>query len=369
MIQNKSLDTIAKETARDAEIFSGNINLFYTFDIGEDINLEKIKDNQDVYVTPRDLPSYLRSYHKPLTVELPSVSGNTKALYANIHHFGAISVVYQIPFKGTLESLREKINNLHAQFQEQSVEDVHQLYTKITSAIIQPKFFHKKNHYAVIQIDPKENLKDSKKLRALYGTLIASTLRFEKTNLSEQQVEDILESATGYYREDLVVIDTEAAFVYDKSPEELFDFFELTLIQQLELRYFDDLLDDKLDAVYNNKLETPSWGNCLPFIGTMYDAIGELSKMKVDISVITDRLGNTIKTGGEAYYSEIYDLLVQTLELNEWRVSVDKKLSLIRDVKTIYQSKVNAIREDMFSLLITILISVELLVALFALFK
>jgi hypothetical protein len=351
----------------EKHIFSGNINLFYTFDVGEDINLEVIKENPDIYVIRRDFPSYLKSYHKPLTVELPSAGRSTKALYANIHHFGVISVVYQIPFKGTLQSLREKLNDVHGKFKEKSVEDIHALFLKTTNAIVQPRFFHKRNHYAVIQIDPQEALKDSKKLRKKYGPLIASTLRFEKTSLSEQQVEDILESATGYYREDLVVIDTEAAFVYDKTPEELFDFFELSLIQQLELRYFDNLLDDKLDAVYNNKLEKPSWGNCLPFVGTMYDAIGELSKMKVDISVITDRLENSIKTGGEAYYSEIYNLLVETLELNEWRVSVDKKLHLIRDIKTIYQSKVNAIREDMFSLLITILIFVELLVGLFKL--
>ncbi|MCF7900283.1 hypothetical protein K9K77_02120 [Candidatus Babeliales bacterium] len=349
----------------DEQIFSGNINFFYTFDVGEDINLKAAKKNLALYITPRELPSYLRSYHKPLTVELKSHNGLTKALYANIHHFGVISTVYQIPFKGTLESLREKINDLHAQYQEQSIDDVHQLFLKITSHVSQPKFFHKKNHYLVIQIDPKESLKDSKKLREQYGALIASTLRFEKTTLSEQQVEDILESATGYYREDLVVIDTEAAFVYDKSPEELFDFFELALIQQVELQYFDDLLDNKLDAVYQNTLEKPSWRNCLPFIGTMYDAIGELSKMKVDISVITERLGNTIKTGGEAYYSEIYNLLVDTFELNEWHVSIEKKLAIIRDVKTIYQSKVNAIREDMFSLLITILIFVELLVGIF----
>lgn len=349
----------------EEQIFSGFINLFYAFDIGDDIDLEKIKNKKNIYTFNKDFPSYLRGYHKPLTIELNVAQGSIKPHYANIHHFGVVSIVYHIPFKGTLLFLREKLTDIHAQFQEQSIEDIHGLYKKIRSHIVQPKFFHKKNHYIMIQIDPEDTLKDSKIIREQYGPLIASTLRFESKSISEQQVKDILKSSTGYYSEDLVVIDTEAAFVYDKEPEELFDFFELSMIQQLELQYFDKAIDNKLDKIYHNALDKPSWINCLPFIGTMYDAIGELSKMKVDISVITERLGNTIKTGGEAYYSEIYKLLVKNLEINEWRSSVEKKLSLIRDVKTIYQNKVNAIREDMFSLLITILIFVELLVGLF----
>jgi hypothetical protein len=102
----------------------------------------------------------------------------------------------------------------------------------------------------------------------------------------------------------------------------------------------------------------------MPFIGIMYDPISELSKLKVDISVITERLGSSIKTVGDVYYSEIYDLLVTKLELDALRKAIDKKLSIIREVRTIYQEQVNAIREDLLSVLIIILIFTELVVGI-----
>jgi hypothetical protein len=353
-----------KPEQSDEHIFSGTIYLIYAFDMGDDINLEAVARSPHTHTISRDWPKYLKSYHKPLSIELPSSAQGNKAMYANLHHYGAVSVVYQIPFKGTLDSLRNKLNDLDAQYQEQSIQDAHKLYHKIKKHIAQPNFFHQKNSYLVMAIDPQTEV-PAKKLREEYGSLIASTLRFEKTNISQFQVEDILESATGYYRNDLVIIDTEAAFAYDHQADELLDFFELAITQQLELRYFDNLLNSKLDEVYNRTIKKPSFRNCLPFIGTMYDPIGELSQLKVDISVITERLGSAIKTVGEVYYSEIYDLLSEKLELNVLRSSVEKKLAIVRDVRTIYQTKVNSIREDLLSVLIIILIFIELLVALF----
>lgn len=354
-----------KEVIKEEEqTFSGTIYLFYVLDMGDDVNLEQVKNNTSIHCISRDWPKYLKSYHRPLTIELPTQHCKTKALYANLHHFGALSIVYQIPFRGTLSSLREKLNDLDAQYKEQSIEDAHNLFNKIEKHIDQPKFFHLLNSYLVIAIDPEADV-SAQQLRENHGSLIASTLRFEKTSISPFQVEDILKSATGYYREDLVIIDTEAAFVYDKEATELIDFFELATVEQLELRYFDQLLDNKLDALYLQKTEKGSLRSNLPLVGTVYDSVGELSKLKVDISVITERLGSSIKTVGEVYYSEIYELLVEKLELNSLRKSIEKKLGIIRDVRSIFQNKINHIREFLLSALIIVLIMIELLVAVF----
>lgn len=350
-----------------SKIFSGNIYLIYGFDIGDDVNLHAVRHCPVVHTLSREWPKYLKSYHKPLSVEVPSATHDEQAikpLYANLHHFGTISLVYSVPFKGTLDALRDKLADLDSQFQEQSVEAAHRLFKNIEKHVTQPKFFHLRNSYLVMAIDPEADI-PVQQLREQYGPTIASALRFEKTTISEFQVEDVLKSATGYYRNDLVIIDTQAAFAYDREASELIDFFELTIVQQLELRYFDRLLDYKLDEVYNGQLQKPTLKNCLPFIGTMYDPIGELSKLKVDISVITERLEGTIRTVGEVYYAEIYDLLAQTLELKELRSAVEKKLSIVREVRTIYQSKVNSIREDILTVLIILLIAIEVVIGLF----
>ncbi len=358
------METQHTEHTKDHPIFTGTVYLLYGFDMGDDINLEKIEQSNQLHVITQPLPGYLKSYHKPLTVSLPSHEGGIHCLHVNIHHFGPVSLVYQVPFKGTLNALRDKLSDLDHQCQKQSVHDAHYIFKKIKPYIAQPTFYHQNNSYLVVHINPQPNLVSTKSLRAHYGSMIASILRFEKETISPFQIDDILESATGYYREDMVIIDTEASFVYDKEPEELLSFFEFSMIQQLELRYFDKILDQKLDAVYHRALKKPSLGNCLPFISLIKDPLSELSNLKVDISVITERLDNSIKTVGEAYYSEVYDLLVEKLAIKSWQQSVAKKLEIIRDVRTIHQNLVDAIREDMLSVLIIILIFIELVVGL-----
>lgn len=345
-------------------IFSGNIYLVYAFDIGDAINIGQVKAAGNLQTIARIWPKYFKHYHIPLTVDLPSEKNGMKCIRANIHHFGVLSLIYKVPFKDTLTSLRNKLNKLDEQYENQSAHDANSLYKSIKTFTSQPKFFHHRTSYLVIHIDPQPEIFDSALLSEKCGPIIASSLRFETTNISNFQIDDILQSSTGYYRQDLVIIDTEAAFVYDDECYDLLDFFEFALIQQLELQYFDKLLDTKLDDIYEQAIQPKSLYNYLPFVGMLYDPLGELSKLKVDISVITERLDNSIKLAGEAYYSEVYRLLVRKLELENWRTSVEKKLAIIRDVRSIYQNKINVIREDMLSVLIIILITIEVIIGL-----
>lgn len=269
------------QSSNDNQMFSGIIYFFYAFDVGDDINLVEVEKILKPMIHQRAWPKYLTSYHRPVCVDLiPADPSRPRPYYVNIHPFGAISMVYAINFKGTLTSLRDKLADLDSQFQEQAIQNALKLYNSIKQHIGKANFFHQKNSYLVVTIQPQPETIATPTLREKYGSVIASTLRFEKNHISSFQLEDILESATGYYREDLVIIDTEAAFVYDKEHQDLLDFFELATVQQLELRYFDKLIAQKLDVIYDKALQTPSFKNCLPFIGTLYDPISELSDRK-----------------------------------------------------------------------------------------
>lgn len=201
-----------------------------------------------------------------------------------------------------------------------------------------------------------------------FGSMIASMLRFETESLSEIQRDEILEASMGYYRGDLIVIDTAAAFVYDAEYSETLDFFEFANIQHLELRYFDRVLDQFLNAIYEDKVRKLSPKMYIPFFGTLTSSpVDELNKLRVDISVITERLESSIKLVAEPYYSELYALLQDKLDLKNWQEGIEKKLSIIQDVRTVLQHKVDGAREDILSVLITILIMIEVMLAIFKL--
>ena len=155
------------------------------------------------------------------------------------------------------------------------------------------------------------------------GPIIASALRFEKETISEYQINEILESTTSYYEQDLVIIDTESAFIYDHEAEELLDFSNKHWFNNLNYNILTNFLDRKLDDVYNQTIQKKITFNLFTLCeGTLYDPLSELSKLKVDVSVITERLDSSIKLTGEPYFTKIYNLLVEKLEINSWRQSV-----------------------------------------------
>ena len=99
--------------------------------------------------------------------------------------------------------------------------------------------------------------------------------------------------------------------------------------------------------------------------GRFIQAHNELSKLKVDISVITERLEGSIKIAGEPFYSELYALLIEKRDLKNLKESIDKKLGILNDVLSVLQQKIDAIREDMLTVSIILLIFLELIIALF----
>lgn len=354
----------------DATIFSGNIIIFHAFDIGDDINLDKLEALKTITIIPTQFPKYFRKYHVPLTIELPHPNESAHCTGCKLYRFGAMSLTYKIPFHDTLENIRKEFDQIYNLYKEQSIIDARIVFNKIYPFVNKARFFHTNASYIVIQVDQKNDDMDPVMLQKKLGGVIASTLRFETETLSEEQKNDILDSAIGYFRGDLVIVDTDVSFVYDTEYHEIMDLFEFANIQQLELHYFDRALDQKLNYIYENRTEKFKIRNFLPFVSSLEsDPINVLSKLQVDISVIIERLESSVKLSGEPYFAELYDLLTKRLELDSWRNSVDRKLSIIKDVQSNYRNRIDSNREDMLTVLIIILIFIELLVGILHLFK
>jgi hypothetical protein len=345
-------------------IFSGNIYIFTAFDVGFDIDFKALKMAKDIKTEHVHVSKFFKHYHLPLEIELPELSENSRNISSKVHPFGAISLSYKIPFTETLTDLRPNLLKIDEKYQRQSVNDAYSIFKKIKPFIVKPNFYHMKSMYTVIQFNINKNIMGLD-LKNLYGHDLAALLRFETESLSDFQKEIIIASSIGYFKKDLIIIDNQAAFIYDPQYKELLDFFEFGNIQQLELHYFDKLLDKQLSTLYERKTQTLPILSYMPFIGSRYfDPIGDLNKLKVDISVITERLESSIKFGGESYFSDIYTLMIKQMDLRSWQKSIDKKLNILKEIRYVYQNKVDANREDLISILIITLIMIEVFLAL-----
>lgn len=350
--------------------FSGNIFIYYAFDVGDDINLANVEALPGIITRPLKVSKHFKGYHVPLSVELPHPHSSSKCLGVKIHNFGVISLAYKIPFTQTLSNLRTTLSDVDPEFREQSVEDAHSVFKKIKNQIKQSRFFHLRTSYVVIQVDQQPDAITVSELKNNYGGIITSLLRFETEILSEYQKNEILETAVGYYRGDLIIIDTDCAFVYDDEYEEILDLFEFANIQHVELQYYDRVLDQQLNKVYQKEVEGLAWRSYLPFISMWAkDPVSALGLLRVEISVIIERLESTLKATAEVYVTETYDLLAEKLDLKSWKESINSKLEIIKDIYQVHQNKVDVNREDILSVLIIILIFIELVVGILHYFK
>jgi hypothetical protein len=346
-------------------VFSGNIFIFHAFDVGDDIHLEKIEKSSKVTPMPLSLPKYFKKYHEPLAIQLPNPSASPACIGCKIHSFGAVSLTYKIPFHDTLENLKKGLETLDLQYQERSITDVKSIFDIVQEFIAQPKFFQTRSSYLVIQVHPEPNTISLTELKDACGGVIASALRFETKVLSEYQKNEILQAATGYFRGDLIIIDSDAAFVYDEEYEDHLDIFEFANIQLLELRYFDRVLDQQLNSIYEGKAHRLPIRAFIPLVDLFArDPLPGLGKLKADISVIVERLEDNIKIAGQPYIFELYTIIEERLDLKSWYGSIDRKLAIIRDIQVTYQHKTEMIRENMLSVLIVILIFIELVVGI-----
>ena len=89
-------------------------------------------------------------------------------------------------------------------------------------------------------------------------------------------------------------------------------------------------------------------------------AVYSLAKLRVDIAVITERLGNSIKMAGEPFYENLYSMLVVRLSLRTWKDSIDKKMDIIKDVYTVHQDHLTTGRGEILTIVIILLIALEI---------
>jgi hypothetical protein len=214
----------------------------------------------------------------------------------------------------------------------------------------------------LIQVAQLPGESDLHAIKRDYGNLLASLLRFETETLSEHLKDEILADAFSYYHKDLIIVDTHATLLCDDEYDEVLDLFEFANVQHLELQFFDRVLDKQLNIAYEQDHKSPPITAYLPFVGALVsDPVGDLNKLKVDISVITDRLETSIKLAGEAYISQLYQILSHKLDLENWKESISRKLAIIHDIGSIYQHQLETIREDLLTCSIIVLILLELI--------
>ena len=186
----------------------------------------------------------------------------------------------------------------------------------------------------------------------------------EKTDFSPQMREQVLRSRLAYTQTDYALLTWDSALICDpEDPSDLRDLIEFANVQLLELRYYDDLLGKQMEAMYDD-IEKAATRSSFTRLRRYRRIMSALMEFIADISEVAEKIDNLIKITEDVFYARVYQTTLQVLRIDQWRESVNRKLSIIQQNYSLLSNEVNVQHSNVLEWIIIILIALEFIFAL-----
>jgi hypothetical protein len=195
-----------------------------------------------------------------------------------------------------------------------------------------------------------------------HADLLARVLRGESTPLAVEEVARVMEARISFGRNDVILVDWDAAFILDPDPADIRMVLEFANVQLLELRYLDGQLDQILERAYQLLSRRSRWRGIAP--GFMEEDRRELSALQVDGAILLERVTNALKILGEEYLARVYRLAAGRLHLADWDAVIVRKLSTVESIYQKISDRAAARRLELLEWVVIVLIAVEVVLAL-----
>jgi hypothetical protein len=299
-------------------------------------------------------------------LQLPSGLVEVEAR-ARLFDHGAASIVLRVPVApGTvLEALTPLADSLYDSptVEALCLELVEGLRRAVAPAMEGAHLWEQVESYSVIFV---ERMRGAPSAAEILETADLARLLLGETQerqLSNAERQDVTHRHFSYGLRDLVVVDWNAAFVYEPSGSpDIPDVLEIANAQLLELRYYDDLLDQNLASV-NDTLKRER-GKVGALFRSPYPGLARRVQLTLlEMSELIERVENTLKIIGDVYLAKVYEAAVEQLRINVWKASVTRKQGMLGDVYGWLKGEVDTARSFALEVMIVGLILVELLVA------
>jgi hypothetical protein len=291
-------------------------------------------------------------------------------LIAKVWHFGTVSLCFQLPIaEGT--SWLELLKTASWIENDEEIEifartKAKEFQNDIRSAIPVMTEWSINEDYVTYFIQELEGMKFPMATLAEKVDIPALILAETKDVLSDSIKKGILENTFQYSRDDLVVVDWNSALVVE--PTGSLDVplvIEFALNQLLEMRYYDDLLDQRLNTLYNEVV-----GRKKGLFSNKYSRLAEeASQIYLEISEIVENVENSFKTVGDFYLATIFRASSKRFRFDDWQRSINDKLGNLAEVSKLLHSEVNESRNQTMEMIIVILIAIEVVPFVFGILK
>src|SRR5262249_7150602 len=185
--------------------------------------------------------------------------------------------------------------------------------------------------YVIFQVEAFAEPIAIEDLTSRYAVHVAQILRAEARELSKDEVIDATSHRISYGKDDVSIVDWNAALVVDKEAQDVLTVLEFANVELLEMRFLDQRLDDALGQAYVRlSKRSRKWFH---FRSDPSD-LRDISQWQVDSAILFEGVNNVLKLLGDQYLARLYRLAGQRFHLADWDASIFRKLETL---ETIYQ--------------------------------
>lgn len=185
----------------------------------------------------------------------------------------------------------------------------------------------------------------------------------ETRRLAEAARADLLGRRFSYYTDDLVVLTWDRAFILEpRRDTDVADVLEVANAQLLEMRYYDELLDEELPRMYDLVEATRRWHRGPRRFATL---ARRLYALVAEVTELTEKVENALQVTEDVYLARVYTAALDLFRVKLVSDAVDRKLAIIRDTYAALYDEAASARAGFMEALVVVLIAVEILLALF----
>jgi hypothetical protein len=288
------------------------------------------------------------------------------AVTARLYEFGALTIALRLPVAGRAWSeFVRLVNAFHGAVAAAAMpweRLLTQLRGVLAPALVRPSAAALEEDYLIGSVQQFDTRPSAAELLAQID--LVPLLSGEQRPLSDGARADLLRSRFSYYADDLVVLTWDRAFIYEpRGDSDVADVLEVANAQLLEMRYYDELLDDELPRMYD-LVETTRRGLNV-FAARRYATLARrLYTLVAEVTELTERVDNALQVTEDVYLARIYAAALDLFRVATVSAAVDRKLAIIRDTYAALYDEASSSRSEVLEIAIVVLIIVELVLAL-----
>lgn len=356
----------------EVQIKKGKILIYRVFDLGPEIDLEKVEavfneNLKEKFRIDRKHNSSLIISKSPTSIYLGKVSLSIldetfeASLFCKVWHFGTASLSFHIPVIDTLWSRLEEYSaalDASVEIDDIAKRKVKEFQHHIKDALPELNQWETFEDYITFFVEEFSDPELKPAELPLRVDIPKLLLAEKKGHLSHQLRSKIMESSFQYFDDDMVVVDWNSALIVEPSGSmDVALIIEFALNQLLEMRYYDEVLDEKLAQLYRSVV-----GRKKGLFSNEYSQLAEeAGQMYLEISEIFENIENSLKTVGDFYLATIFRNTTKRFKLDDWTRSINEKLSNLAEISKLLHSEVNESRNHSLEIIIIILIAIEVI--------